>query len=203
MLAIILLFFSLIFIFCGISYSIFTYFGQGLTNNVIETGRIVFSYSDATGGGNGIYIEDAVPISDDVGKVLLGTGEYFDFTVTASTTTTDLVYEVAVLKNEASTLSEEYVKIYLTTISGTTESPTELTGTDDIPTYSELKDTTNSLLAGKTIYYGTVKSGEVAYGQNFRLRMWVSIPDEVNFDYSQVNDKDFSVKVNVAATGNN
>lgn len=202
-LALILLFLSLIFIFVGISYSIFIYFGEGMTNNVIETGRVVFSYSDADGGGNGISIEDAIPISDEVGKVLSGTGEYFDFNVTASTTSTDLVYEVAVLKNVESTLSEEYVKIYLTTIIGTTETETDLTVSDDVVTYNELTDTTNPLLNGKTIYYGTVKAGEVAYGQNFRLRMWVSVPEEVNFDYSQVNDKYFSVKVNVAATSTN
>jgi len=203
MIAILLLFLSLTFIFIGISYSIFTYFGEGLTNNVIETGRVVFSYSDADGGGNGILIEDAVPISDDVGKHLSGKGEYFDFSVTASTTTTDLVYEIAALKNDESTLDEKYVKIYLTEVNGIDEVETSLTVDDDVVTYNELNTTTNPLLKGKTIYYGTVKAGEVAYGQNFRLRMWVSVPDEVNFDYNEVNDKMFSVKVNVAAAGSN
>lgn len=203
MLAVVLLFMSFIFIFVGVSYSIFSYFGNGLTNNVIETGRIVFSYSDADGGGNGIYIENAVPISDEVGKVLSGTGEYFDFSVTANTTTSDLVYEIVVVNSTTSTLSEEYVKIYLTTVSGTTESPTDLTGSTDIVTYNELEDTTNPLLSGKTIYYGTVKAGEVSYGKNFRLRMWVSVPASENFDYSLINDRNFSIKVNVAATSAN
>ena len=201
--AVALLFLSLTFIFIGISFSIFTYFGEGLTNNVIETGRVVFSYSDANGGGNGILIEDAVPISDEVGKRLSGAGEYFDFSVTASTTSTDLVYEMVVLKNDESTLDEKFVKIYLTKIVGSQELETPLTMLDDVQTYDELNDTTNSLLNGKTIYYGNVSAGEVAYGQNFRLRMWVSVPDEVNYDYSQVNDKKFSVKVNVAAVATN
>ena len=55
------------------------------------------------------------------------------------------------------------------------------------------------LVEGKTIYYGTVKAGEVAYGKKFRLRMWIS--DAV--DSVESSDLKFTVKVNVAAAGNN
>lgn len=200
--AIILLFLSLIFLFGGISYAIFDYFGEGMTNNVIQTGRIVFSYSDADNGGNGIYIENAIPISDDVGKVLSGDGEYFDFTISASTTKSNLAYEVAIQKDEHSTLPDDWVKIYLTTFEGNQENPTTITSSENgILTYHELENTTNDLLTGKTIYYGTVQAGEVSYGKKFRLRMWVKEPNEQNFDYSILNDKYFSLKVNVAASG--
>ena len=202
--AIALLFLSMICIFSGVSYSIFNYFGQGMTNNVIQTGKIVFSYSDANGGSNGINIENAMPIPDTVGKNLSGASEYFDFSVSATTTTTDLTYEVAIQKGDDCTLDEKYVKVYLTTIDGTMENPTPLTNTTGgVVTYDTLVDTTNSLLTGKKIYYGTVNAGEVAYGQKFRFRMWVADQDDVNFDYNEVNDKYFSVKVNVSATGVN
>lgn len=198
--AIIILFLSLICLFSGISYSIFNYLGEGMTNNVIETGRIVFSYSDANGGSNGINIENAIPIPDDMGKILSGEGEYFDFSVSASTTTTDLAYEIAINKSNLSTLDSKFVKIYLTSFDGNNEKETSLTSlSTGIVTYDLLNDTNNSLLTGKTIYYGTVKAGEVAYGQKFRLRMWVASPENDDFDYAQVNDKYFSVKVNVAA----
>ncbi len=198
--AIILLFLSLIFLFGGISYAIFDYFGEGLTNNVIQTGRIVFSYSDADYGGNGIYIENATPISDEVGKVLAGDGEYFDFSIFATTTQSNLAYEITVQKDEASTLPDDWIKIYLTTFEGNQEIPTSITSTEKgIPTYYELEDTTNSLLTGKTVYYGTVQAGEVSYGKRFRLRIWIKDPQELNFDYSILNDKYFSLKVNVAA----
>ena len=62
-----------------------------------------------------------------------------------------------------------------------------------------MNDTTNNLLEGKTIYYGTVNAGEVAYGKKFRLRMWIS--DEI--DANSLDDLTFTVKVNVAAAGNN
>ena len=198
--AIILLFLSLIFLFGGISYAIFDCFGEGLTNNVIQTGRIVFSYSDADYGGNGIYIENATPISDEVGKVLAGDGEYFDFSIFATTTQSNLAYEITVQKDEASTLPDDWIKIYLTTFEGNQEIPTSITSTEKgIPTYYELEDTTNSLLTGKTVYYGTVQAGEVSYGKRFRLRIWIKDPQELNFDYSILNDKYFSLKVNVAA----
>lgn len=194
------LFLSLVFIFSGISYAIFTYFGSGLTNNMIQTGKIIFSYSDADGGGNGIKLENAFPISDDSGKVMTGVNEYFDFSVTATTTTSDLAYEIVANKDANSTLADEFVKVYLTTFEGLEEVETPLTATGIVKTYDELQDTTHSLLKGKTIYYGTVKSGEVAYGRKFRLRMWVKAPANENFDYSLINDKYYSLRVDVAAS---
>ena len=151
---VLLLFLSLICLFIGISYSIFISFGAGITNNVIQTGRIVFSYSDANGGGNGIYLDD------------------------------------------------DWVKVYLTTFEGNQEQETPITANSgNVTTYNQLATTTNSLLTGKTIYYGNVQAGEVAYSKKFRLRMWVKDPNTDNFDYTVLNDKKFSLKVNVAATG--
>lgn len=199
-LAIITLFLSLSFIFAGISYAIFSYFGEGMTNNVIQTGRIIFSYSDADGGSNGIKIENAIPMSDEMGKMLSSDSEYFDFTISASTTKTDLAYEVAINKDVNSTLPDDWVKIYLTTIEGNQEHPTPITSSSTgILTYGELSDTDNELLSGKTVYYGIVQAGEVSYGKKFRLRMWVKDPNTTNFDYTLLNDKYFSLKVNVAA----
>lgn len=199
--AVAILFISLILIFTGVSFAIFDYFGSGITNNVIQTGRIVFSYSDANGGGNGINIEDAMPISDDMGKILSGDGEYFDFNVSASTTSTNLTYEITAIKDSNSTLADEFVKIYLTKLNGTQEEVTDLTYIDNsVVTFDRLNNTTNPLLSGKTIYFGSVQAGEVAYGQKFRLRMWVKSPSSTNFDYSNVNDKYFSIKVSVAAS---
>lgn len=201
-LAILVFFLSLIFLFAGISYSIFSYFGKGMTNNMIHTGKIIFSYSDANGGGNGIHIEDALPISDEVGKVLSSEGEYFDFTIFASTVKTNLSYEITVQKNDNSTLDENFVKVYLTTFEGGLEIPVGITFSENqVSTFNLLKDTLNHLLTGKTVYYGNVQAGEVAYGKKFRLRLWVKDPNTENFDYSNLSNKFFSVKVNVAATG--
>lgn len=199
--AIIMLFLSLICLFSGISYAVFTYFGEGMTNNVIQTGRIVFSYSDANGGTNGIFIENANPIPDSMGKILHGDLEYFDFSVSATTTSDNLAYEITANSSEDSTLDPKYVKVYLTTFEGSEEKETSLTSLETgVVTYDKLNDTNNSLLTGKTIYYGTVNAGEIAYYKEFRLRMWVAAQNDSNFDYNEINDKTFTIKVNVAAS---
>ena len=182
-LIILVLVLSILTVFLGFSAAIFRYVGKGTTNNVIQTGRIVFSYSDAElgSGGNGIEIVNAYPTPDNEGKVLASPNEYFDFSVTATTTNVDLAYEIVVNKSESSTLEENRIKIYLTELDGNKELETEITGKDEVPTYSQLKDTDNALLKGKTIYYGSVKSGEVAYGKNFRLRMWLK-DDGISFE---------------------
>ena len=207
MIALVLLL-SIATIFLGVSVAIFNYFGKGTTNNVIETGKIVFSYSDADFGsyeGNGVNIVNAYPISDEKGKSSIKTNEYFDFTITASTTNTDLAYEIVANKGDNSTLDESKVKIYLTEFDGNNEVETPITGTSVVPTYSELKDTTNGLLKGKTIYFGTVKAGEVAYGKKFRFRMWLSNKDvgETTDDIKIQTQETFTARINVAAIGNN
>lgn len=195
---------SIIAISLGISVAVFNYLGNGTTNNVIQTGRIIFSYSDAENPtGNGINIANAMPISDSLGKVQAGVYEYFDFSVTASTTNTDIAYEIVANKQENSTMPDDYVKIYLTEFNGNTEVETPLTGGAVVPTYSELKDTTNPGLTGKSIYFGEVKAGEVAYGKSFRLRMWIKDSKSDGFDYDSVNEKEYTVKVNVSALGAN
>ena len=201
-LIIVVLLLSIITMFLGFSAAIFFYLGKGSTNNVIQTGRIVFSYSDADIGsddGNGINISNALPVLDASGKRLSGQNEYFDFTITASTTNTDLVYEIVANKQVESTMNEGVVKLYLTEFSGNDEIETPITSGTVTPTYSELSDTTNNLLEGKTIYYGTVKAGEVAYGKKFRLRMWI----DSRATHDEIGETTFKVKVNVAAVGNN
>lgn len=197
---IILLFVSMALIFTGISIAVFNYFGTGMTNNVIQTGKIIFSYNEEGGISNGINIQDALPVPDETGKVLSGSHEYFEFSVSATTPNTNLTYEIVAKKGEESTLAEDNVKIYLTSFEGNSEVATPLTTNNgSVVTYSELKDTTNPLLTGKTIYYGEVKAGEVSYGKRFCLRMWVKQSEE-GYNFEEINDKTFSVKVDVAAT---
>lgn len=198
---VVVLLLSLFTIVLAVSTAVFFYLGRGTTNNVIETGRIVFSYDESKYGvdGDNINISEALPVADSVGKIMIGTHEYFDFTVSASTTTTDLAYEIVVNKQDGSTMPENAVKIYLTEFNGVTEEETPITGGNVTPTFADLSDTTNSLVEGKTIYHGTVQAGEIAYGKKFRLRMWIN--DKATA--TDIANSKFAVKVNVAAVGNN
>lgn len=173
----------------GITYAVFSYQREGEKNNVITTGSIVFTYTETT---NGINLQNAMPISDEVGKKLERSENndgYFDFNVSCSLAGTARInYEVYATKlNVENPLSEEYVKMYLT--DGTSDQP--ILGYDnDVPTYYSLKDST-AAAGSKTLYTGTFTNSGV---QSFRLRMWLS-------DKYTVTDQsnDFKIKVNVKA----
>ena len=173
----------------GITYAVFSYQREGEKNNVITTGSIIFTYTETT---NGINLQNAMPISDEVGKKIERSENnegYFDFNVSCSLAGTARInYEVYATKlNVENPLSEEYVKMYLT--DGTTDQP--ILGYDnDVPTYYSLKDSTVAS-GSKTLYTGSFTNSGV---QSFRLRMWLS-------DQYTVTDQsnDFKIKVNIKA----
>ena len=66
-LIIIILLVLLLVLVIGVSYSLYIYSGEGKQNNTISTGDLIFSYTEST---NGIYIDNAMPLSDDIGKEL-------------------------------------------------------------------------------------------------------------------------------------
>lgn len=190
--------FSLVVLVFGSSLAVFTYLGKGQTDNSLKTGTLNFAYSDAVGGANGIYIDNARPIPDEEGKKLFGSREYFDFVITASTTYSPLSYEVIATKSDASTLNDEDVKIYLTVINGSNEVETPITANNGVVSlYSELHDTGSTDFSGKSIYFETIEPSVASYSKRFRLRMWI---DNKEYDESYLLDKVFSVRVNVTAT---
>ena len=83
----------------GVTYAFFSYAKTGTTDNLITTGSITFLYTEVDGVGNGISIQNAFPISDDKGKVLTKTNEYFDFKVTSKTGNDKIPYEVTARKS--------------------------------------------------------------------------------------------------------
>ena len=64
----------------GISYAAFSYSKAGSVVNTISTGTISMAYNETT---NGISITEAVPMTQAEGIAQSGTGNVFDFTVTA------------------------------------------------------------------------------------------------------------------------
>lgn len=176
----------------GVTYAIFTYSKEGEVKNTVRTGSITFSYTESS---NGICLENAMPISDEVGKKLDRSGNnngYFDFNVSAKIAGTNRIqYEVYAIKQEVENqLDEKYVKIYLT--DGTSDNP--ISGYDvEIPTYSSLKESTFDE-NGKQLYYGNFTSSSI---QTFRLRMWLS----ENYNVPETSEQ-FKIKVNVQAINN-
>ena len=187
---------SLVLITVGVSYSLFTYSKTGVTDNIVKTGKINFLYTEVSGIGKGISLTDAFPISDEEGKLQTGEGKVFDFKITSTIEmNSSISYEVTVRKKNDSTLDEDKVKLYLTEVDGIEK---ELI----LDKYSNLTQTNTKVPDGvieKTIYEGTVPANTSNYEKNFRLRMWLD--NDTDFSDGDMNNKTFTVTVNVYANG--
>ena len=186
---------SLVLITAGVTYAFFSYTKEGLTENVIRTGTITFVYDEVTQQGNGILIENALPMDDATGKGLTGDRNVFNFKVTSNTPSSATIpYVVTARKAAESTLADDQVKLYLTATDSSTgdgiSNPTVKTG-GVVATYDELTNIGSSnndivkniaIPAGteeKIIYTGVVPANRNASNSNtyvneFTLRMWLN-----------------------------
>ena len=187
---------SLIVITVGVTYAFFNYSRTGTTDNVVKTGGITFLYTEVSGVGKGISLTEAYPVSDSIGKVQVGEGKVFDFKVTSNISMNSSIgYQVTARKKTGSTLANNAVKVYLTEVNGTEQ---ELL----LSKYSELDQTDkvdSSKFDERILYEATVPANTANYEKNFRLRMWVS--DDTDFSDGSMNDKTFTLTVNVYADG--
>ena len=187
---------SLIVITVGVTYAFFNYAKEGTTDNTIKTGSITFLYTEVSGVGKGISLTDAYPIADSIGKVQVGEGKVFDFKVTSNISMNSSIgYQVTARKKTGSTLANSSVKVYLTEVNGTEQ---ELL----LSKYSELSQTDkvdSSKFDERILYEATVPANTANYEKNFRLRMWVS--DDTDFSDGSMNNKTFTLTVNVYADG--
>ena len=187
---------SLIVITVGVTYAFFNYAKEGTTDNTIKTGSITFLYTEVSGVGKGISLTDAYPVADSIGKVQVGEGKVFDFKVTSNISMNSSIgYQVTARKKTGSTLDDSAVKVYLTEVNGTEQ---ELL----LSKYSELDQTDkvdSSKFDERILYEATVPANTKNYEKNFRLRMWVD--ENTDFSDGSMNDKTFTITVNVYADG--
>ena len=187
---------SLIVITVGVTYAFFNYAKEGTTDNVVKTGGITFLYTEVSGVGKGISLTDAYPVADSIGKVQVGEGKVFDFKVTSNISMNSSIdYQVTARKKTGSTLANSAVKVYLTEVNGTEQ---ELL----LSKYSELSQTDkvdSSKYDERILYEATVPANTANYEKNFRLRMWVD--ENTDFSDGSMNDKTFTLTVNVYADG--
>ena len=187
---------SLIVITVGVTYAFFNYAKEGTTDNTIKTGSITFLYTEVSGVGKGISLTEAYPVADSIGKVQVGEGKIFDFKVTSNISMNSSIgYQVTARKKTGSTLDDSAVKVYLTEVNGTEQ---ELL----LSKYSELSQTDRvdaNKYTEKVLYESRVPANTANYEKNFRLRMWVD--ENTDFSDGSMNDKTFTLTVNVYADG--
>ena len=174
----------------GITYAAFSYAKTGEKVNTITSGQVVMIYTETD---NVININNALPISDEVGMVQLRQGEYFDFNI-SSTIVGDMNinYEISakdVTDSSARKIDGKYIKLYLTKLNGDSEET--LMSPETYHEETEANNYTGRPAGEMSLYTSSMNSSE---DNDYRLRMWVS--DEYN-PQGDGGGLVFSVRINV------
>lgn len=151
----------------GVSYAAVFYSKTGEKVNKVTTGTMTMSYSENT---NGINLTNAFPISDSMGMALNESNQYFDFTISVNMGgDSSIDYVISAGKESDSTLPDNAVKVYLTSLTGGNESqvlaPTKIS---DLQLTSNMFDIPDGQFI---LYQGSFNKIE---SRNYRLRMWVA-----------------------------
>lgn len=185
---------SLVLITTGVTYAFFSYTKEGETENTISTGTITFLYDELEGTGTSISIQDALPMSDTEGKALTGAGNVFTFKVTSEVSgQATIPYQVTARMKDGSTLSQDQVKMYLTS-TDTAGTNHTVNADGSVKTFGELSTPTGlTLPAGtveKLIFDGTVNQAST-YSSDFELRMWINGDEDSTLDVTDYSALEF------------
>ena len=192
----------------GLSYAIFQYSREGTKENTITSGRLSFFYDEKEAEGNGIYLVNALPMSDEDGKGLSGSNNVFDFQVIATTKGSPIFYEVVLYWTDKSTdeniLPASAIKTYLTEVDGVTETPVSTTIDENanVKIYSELQNSIHFDMDDhhKTLYQELITKNTENYQKEFRLRLWLKEDgNQVTDNQWNYSNQSFSAKVIVHA----
>lgn len=158
----------------GVAFAAYTWTFTGTKTNTISTGNISMTFLEST---DVINITNALPIDDASAKVLSGTNEKFDFavTTTASGAPGTIKYNLKITKVSVDSgytaLADSQVKVYLTSLSGTTASLTETQVVAPTKVSSIITSgTTGTLKANIAKDHTTANK---TYTDKYRLRMWI------------------------------
>lgn len=199
---------SLCCLMIGLSYAIFQYSREGTKENTITSGRLSFFYDEKEAEGNGIYLVNALPMSDEDGKGLSGSNNVFDFQVIATTKGSPIFYEVVLYWTDKSTdeniLPASAIKTYLTEVDGVTETPVSTTIDENanVKICSELQNSIHFDMDGhhKTLYQELITKNTENYQKEFRLRLWLKEDgNQVTDNQWNYSNQSFSAKVIVHA----
>lgn len=173
----------LVILVISLSYSLYYKLQKENTYDVNNSSRISMNYTEET---NGIFIENATPISDEVGMKLTNSNEYFDFNVTTKMIPNSKVqYEIVAVKDKTSTIPDEDIKIYLEE----QKNGTYVKLTDPVK-FEASKDITKLGAPEGSMIVKTVTEKNTVT-RNYRLRMWLSK------DSKLTEAKKYAIKINV------
>ena len=170
---------TLVVLVFGVSYAVWSNSITGTKINTLTSGYLSFNYTE--NDSSVINIDKALPVSDEVGKKISNSNEYFLFTV-SNNFEESINYEI-LLEPLVNNLDNKYIKIYLTDKNDVT-----FKGYDKVvPTVDQFQVNSSGMIS---IYNGVLKDKNDS--QTFKLRIWIS--DSYVVDQ---NSSMFSFKVNV------
>lgn len=177
----------------GISYAVFTFSEVGKRENVISTGGISLSFIESR--ENTIHIENALPVSDSVGKAQR---EYFDFSLEALMKgNSTIYYEIRAKQIEVEDKIEaNKVKFYLEKEKASTYyevlPPTNFNTSNKSRVNHQEVDLDSMLLYSGNFTNNVGSSKKMI--DNYRLRIWIDEKAPI-----EKSKKNFKFKVNVYA----
>ena len=155
-----------------------------------DDGKVTITYNETD---NFITITNAVPMSDEAGKIMSNSDEYMDFTVDIKMTKkASIKYQVVADKEKDSTIKDSEIRLYLER-------------SDDGLNYQEVMEPTAYIPLAINNEFGSKKGNmvmdEVVVNGTktyyYRLRMWLAS------DYHMtIEPKTFRARVNVNAVSN-
>lgn len=202
----------------GVSFAFFTYTKEGSLENSIHSGTLILNFNEQQ---NGIILQNALPIPDDVAITNTTQGSYFDFSVDYTIVgNTSLTYEIDIVDITESSVSyinglEKLDSINLKVALLDSNDKTVIVGPSYFSDILKIASTNNK--EGYKLYEKIVTTTGV---DNYRLYMWIPELDangnqvmmmdilsetETNEDGSKlviqkgINNQTFSVKINLQA----
>lgn len=150
-----------------IVFAFFCFFRHRENNvdEVVKNGVVTMRYETSS---NQFTLSNLTPISDELGKNLREPGRYFDFSVSSEMDSdTSIEYEIALVKDDESTLDDGDVVVYLEKQgAGTYAKVEEPKVFSPIQKKTSLGSPAHSMILDKV----TLSSGKE---ENYRLRLWV------------------------------
>lgn len=167
----------------------FTMFFKEQERNVkeiVKTGTVSMNYKSEV---NGLQLTSITPVANDVAIENRAEGSYFDFSVSSDIDSDTAVdYEISLVKDESSTISDSDIMVYLEKQTSGTYSKV-----DNPKQFTPVKKKTNLGSPAKSMVLGkfSLSANQV---DNYRLRIWVK-------DGAVITDLSANYKVRVNVYG--
>lgn len=134
-------------------------------NEVVKNGVVTMNYKTAT---NEFTLTNLVPMSNEAGKDLRTEGSYFDFSVSSEMEQdTSVQYEIALIKDDNSTISDSDVVVYLEK-----QNSGSYAKVDNPSVFAPIKKKTSLGSPKKSMVLDKVNLSSEKKN-NYRLRLWV------------------------------